>query len=408
VSRRSILLVEDQAHVEHGHFPHSCVSLARALTALGCDVRLLTTRGLVRSPGESDGFAVEHFGAVTGALWSLAAALAPSPVRTEWTRRSRWSAHAAATVRAAAVGLATRRAARRCAESVPEVILFGYDVHTFVLAGLVGRGRFVHHVFRPPPADRPITVAGRALDGWARRCERDRRRNLGGFRVAAATPALVDAWTRRAPFLDPVLIAHAMSRTESPVDDARRALGIKEGVRVALVFGADHGNKDLDTVWRAFTELPEWTLLVVGRVADSFHAYAAAHAAPDAIVVGGYVDDTTRARAYSAADVVVVSFEAKHRRDSGVLQDALAFARPVVVSDGSDAADKVAGFGLGAVFEAENPAALAAAVRAAPSAVAPEAVERALASTSDRAVARAHLDAFDALAHPEGGQTGRK
>ena len=47
-----------------------------------------------------------------------------------------------------------------------------------------------------------------------------------------------------------------MSRFEQPVEDARAAFGIDEDARVALVFGADHGNKDLETVWRAFLALP--------------------------------------------------------------------------------------------------------------------------------------------------------
>jgi glycosyltransferase involved in cell wall biosynthesis len=337
--------------------------------------------------------------------------LAPSIERTHWTRPARWSAYGAATLRAATVAWATRRAVRRHGEPTPDVILFGHDLHAFVLAGLVGRGRFVHHAFRPPPGDRPSTAVGRVLDQWVRRREADRRRHRGGFRVAAATPALVESWRRRAPYLDPVHIGHAMSRHEHPVEDARAAFGIDEDARVALVFGADHGNKDLETVWRAFVGLPEWTLLVVGHVGDAFRAFAAEHPAPDAVVVGGYVDEVTRARAYSAADLVVLSFQASHRRDSGVLQDALAFARPVVCSDGSDAAHRVREFGLGSVFEPSNAPALIDAVRGAPRVRTTDAVERALVGTSDVSVARAHLDALDALAGgvpDQTDQTGRK
>src|SRR5262249_48680235 len=153
------------------------------------------------------------------------------------------------------------------------------------------------------------------------------------------------------PYLDPVLLGHGMSRDEQPVADARARFGIAEDARVALVFGADHGNKDLDTVWRAFVDLPEWTLLVVGHVGDAFAEYAARHPAPDAIVVRGYADDLTRAQASSVADLVVLSFEAGHVRDSGGLQDAIGFGRAVVCSAGCDSADKIVEFGLGCVFE---------------------------------------------------------
>jgi glycosyltransferase involved in cell wall biosynthesis len=356
---------------------------------------------------------VERFGPMTAGIWMLADALAPSMPRVRWTRRARWSAYGAATLRAAAIALATRRAVRRNPERVPDVIQFGHDVHTFVFAGLVGPGRFVHHAFRPPSGDRPRTVAGRAVDTWAQRAEAARRRAGGGLRIAAATQSLVDAWARRAPYLAPVVIGHAMSRDERIDADPRTRFGIDTDAKVALVFGADHGNKDLETVWRAFVDLPDWTLLVVGDVAGPFHAYASQHDAPDAVVVEGYVDDATRSCAHSAADLVVLSFHDGHVRDSGVFQDALAFGKAVVCSDGSDPANKVREFGVGCVFEPGNASALVAAVRAAPAVVASDAMERALGATTAAAVARAHLDALDELARgrpdePGRGQAGRK
>ena len=399
MNRRPVLVVEDQAHLAYGHYPQGFVNLARALAGLGCDVRVLTARGWVGRDDDVD-FRVERFGRVAAAIWTAGEALVPSMSRSRWRRGARWRAYGAATMRASTVALATRRAVRRAPAPAPDVILYNHDVHTFVVAALVGPGRFVHHAFRAPPGDRPLTLVGRVLDRDVRRREAARRRAGGGFRVAAATPSLVDAWRRRAPYLDPVLISHGMSRDEPPVEDARERFGIADGARVALVFGADHGNKDLDTLWRAFRELPDWTLLVVGHVADAFRTWAKERVpadVPTAVVVGGYVDDRTRASAFSAADVVVLSFHAGHVRDSGVLQDALTFRRPVVCSDRCDAAAQVAEFGLGTVFEPGDAAALAAAVRAAPRALPPGAAERALTSTSDVAVARAHLDALDQL-----------
>ena len=420
MTRRSILVVEDQAHLAYGHYPKGFTDLTRALTQLGCDVRVLTSRGWVGGDGREQGIRVERFGWLTAALWSIADALQPSRTRKDWPRGVRWSAYAAATMRASSIALATRRALRRSPSPAPDAILFHHDVHTFVLAALVGPGRFVHHAFRSPPGDRPRTMAGRLLDREVRRQEARRRREAGGFRVVAATPALVDAWTRRAPYLDPVEIVHGMSADEQPLDDARRVFGIADDARVALVFGADHGNKDLDTVWRAFGTLPEWTLLVVGSVADAYGTWSATHGAVDgAVVVGGYVDYETRARAYSAADVVVISFEPGHVRDSGVLQDALAFGRPAVCSSGTDSANRVTEFGLGRVFEPGDADALAAAVRAGPwRPLSSEVVERARERTSAASVARAHLDALDALGGARGAdgadargapdQTGRK
>jgi glycosyltransferase involved in cell wall biosynthesis len=149
---------------------------------------------------------------------------------------------------------------------------------------------------------------------------------------------------------------------------------------------------------------------VIGSVADAYRTWAGTHDAVEgAVVIGGYVDDATRARAYSAADVVVLSYDAGHVRDSGVLQDALAFGRPVVCSGGSDPAAKVAEFGLGRVFEPGAADALVAAMRAAPWCALPDdTVAQARGSTSDAAVAGAHLDALDALDVVRVDQTGRK
>ena len=55
---------------------------------------------------------------------------------------------------------------------------------------------------------------------------------------------------------------------QQPIE--REQMGIDPDARVALVFGAAHTEKDPGTVWRAFRELPEWTLLVVGTIDDRF------------------------------------------------------------------------------------------------------------------------------------------
>jgi glycosyltransferase involved in cell wall biosynthesis len=68
---------------------------------------------------------------------------------------------------------------------------------------------------------------------------------------------------------------------------------------------------------------------------------------------------------------------------------------PVVCSGESGAAETVEQFGLGRVFEPENAAALAEAMRTVPEHVDPDNLANARASLSNGAVARAQLRAFD-------------
>ena len=89
----------------------------------------------------------------------------------------------------------------------------------------------------------------------------------------------------------------------------------------------------------------------------------------DAIIVGGFVDDGMRAVLYSAADLVVLSYQPTFERDSDGLMDAVSWGVPVVCSDGSAAADAVRGYNLGTIFEPGNPDSLERAVEHAPARV---------------------------------------
>ena len=396
--------MEDLAHYECGHFPNSAALLADALGTLGCDVTLLTARGWKEGAVRDPQFRVERLRGLSWVLWTLA---------TEMVDRTRrWPARVSSVVGMAAsvfresslvLGMRTQGAGA-------DVISAPYGVRPTFVAAFSGNGLMVHYSLHlPPGGDAPMTFAGRALDAWARSRQRARRRAGGGLRLIVASDDLRAAWTARAPYLEPVVIPHALSRDEEPVSDARQ-LGIAPDARVALVFGAAHPEKDSDTVWRAFRELPEWTLLVVGTIADSYREWDEPHDGADAIVIGGYVDEATRALAYSAADVVIISFIDGFLRDSGVLRDAVTWERPVVCSSGNEPADAVERFGLGEIFAAEDSSALVAAVRRAPATIDPTALKRAQAEMSDVAVAQAYLDVFDEMAAvaAKAGQTGRK
>jgi glycosyltransferase involved in cell wall biosynthesis len=165
------------------------------------------------------------------------------------------------------------------------------------------------------------------------------------------------------------------------IDDARRALALGADEQVALYFGANFAAKDPQTVWRGFASLPNWRLLVAGSgTSAAFRAWAEHE--PDAVpglhVVGeGFVDELTKARLYSVADLLVVSFHPGRNEDSASLTDAISWGVPVVCSSGGHAAELVMRYGLGVLFEAGDASSLVEAVTTAPREPDPAGLQRA-------------------------------
>lgn len=399
--------MEDLAHLRMGHFPNSAAILANALGTLGCDVTLLTARGWTGDVLADPKFRVERLRGLSSWLWTIAD-VTVNRTQLWFPRAGDFVGMLASVVRECGLVVGMRSLAGGA-----EVISSPYGVRPAFVAAFGGTGRILHYSLHLPTGAAPSTLSGRALDRLARARQRARQRAGGGMRLLVASEELRAAWLVRTPYLDPVVVPHAVSRDEVPVADAREQMGIAADARVALVFGAWHDQKDPGTVWRAFRDLPEWTLLVVGSMAESYKEWGEPHDGADAIVIHGFVDEATRALAYSAADVVIISFRDGFIRDSGVLRDALTWRRPVVCSSGNNSATAVEQFGLGEVFAAEEPVALVDAIRRAPTSLDSAALARAQAKLSDVAVAQAYLDVFDEMAAAAGqtgktGQTGRK
>jgi glycosyltransferase involved in cell wall biosynthesis len=392
-----VLVVEDLAHVSHGHFPVRFAEIAEAFVANGRAVEILTSAGWVGAHGLVAGLPMHRFGVPSRALERLSQWLwDPFSTRPSTSRRRR----AATVVRTVAVASATRRRRARLARDGPVDVVSvcdALDAHLF--AAIAGPGRWLIDVFRAP------TTGTSRFARWyssiavatARRAEVRRRRQGGHLVVAAPNERLRAQWAAFLPGIDVVEATFVGCRETEPIRDARARIAVDDDQgHLALLFGSGFAKHDVNVVFRAFRDLREWRLTVCGEVADQFDdGNFGPWRGPPPIVCDGFVDAETRDLVYAAADLVVLSFVPGVTASSGRLMDAIAWGVPVVCSAQSAVADIVAEYRLGVLFEPGDAASLMCAVRAAPAFLDPADLARARERFSNRAIAARQLAALD-------------
>jgi glycosyltransferase involved in cell wall biosynthesis len=364
---RSVLIVESRAHIANGHFSARCAQLAEAYAELGYDVELLTRVGWARAD--------EH----------------PAPPFTvrewrPWTRPFRRTERPWVVTLLEAIEI--RGCARRPAGGPDLVVMLAWSEIPELMTVLAPRrARWaMNHWSLPQQLPR-----SRVVDAAARWRERRRRASGGKVRVVVAHEFLRDAWHERVPFLDPV-VAPIVGVRELALPARRAArtkLGLPHSGKLALVFGEPRF-KRREVALEAFAALDDWTLVLGGSVADGVQPRSGLVTFP------GVVDDDVRDLLFAAVDLVVLSFSPRYPNESGTLMDAIAAETPVVVSDDAAVAQTIVEpYRVGVAFSADDPHALAAAVRAAPAAIAADDLARARTELSDQAVARGQLCLLD-------------
>jgi glycosyltransferase involved in cell wall biosynthesis len=361
--RSRILIVEDQAHVERGHFPIMFSELARAIEEQGRDVTVLTAHGWARPAGTvTDSFEVLRLGRVLATIHRVAGLYNRIP------GRFRHAAHAWQDI---VMIVAARRVRHRLGGA--DVIVTSYGLAVYVTATIAGGGRWLLYQFTAPGA------AGRMWQGrrrrrspvasaLARRLQRRRQRRGDVVRIALNSDQFRDQWNSTAPWLEPRRVPFTAVEPRQPTVDARTRLGLDHETRLALVFGGAHAGKDHDVVWQTFEHLADWRLMVAGNGASqAYTTWAAGRADPTdrPVVFDGFASEELRALLYSAPDLVVLSFRPGADFDSGTLSDAISWGLPVVCSDQCFAGDIVAQFDLGSLFVSGDQTSLAAAVHTA-------------------------------------------
>ena len=135
-----------------------------------------------------------------------------------------------------------------------------------------------------------------------------------------------------------------------------------------LFFGALRRNKGVDVLLEAFAALPDrdLRLMVAGRGAANVEQEVRDAAARDPRVVAeiGFVAEARKHELFRASDLVVLPYT-EFSSQSGVLHDAYAHHRPVVVTDVGALGESVRDDGSGWVVPARDAEALAQALTAA-------------------------------------------
>lgn len=157
----------------------------------------------------------------------------------------------------------------------------------------------------------------------------------------------------------------------TPIIDAQQArilIGVPSDARIVLFFGTIDHYKGLDLLIQAFARIsrsiPKAFLVIAGSPVDDFARYQGdieALKVPERVLTHlRYIPFDEISRYFCASDVVALPY--RQISQSGVLQLAYGFARPVVVTDVGGLPEAVAADGTGFVVPRGDVARLAAAI----------------------------------------------
>ena len=159
---------------------------------------------------------------------------------------------------------------------------------------------------------------------------------------------------------------------QPPGFDLHERLGIAREAFVVLAFGHIADRKNLDLLIAALPDVPEAHLVVAGRATSAndkgvdYYAACAERAgvAGRAHFVTGYIAEADIAAYFAAAGAIALTYARGFVSQSGVLQIAALWDRPLLASGGpGPLRDTVERFGLGLTIEPDSAPAIAAGLR---------------------------------------------
>jgi len=154
----------------------------------------------------------------------------------------------------------------------------------------------------------------------------------------------------------------------APPFDARARLGIDPDAFVLLAFGHIADRKNLDLIIAALVAVPGAHLVIAGSVGSARDRPAAFYAAQagrlgvaDRVhMVSGFIAEADIAAYFASADAVALTYTRGFVSQSGVLQIAALWDKPLLASGGAGPLpDTVLRYGLGLVVEPDSTPAIA-------------------------------------------------
>jgi glycosyltransferase involved in cell wall biosynthesis len=151
--------------------------------------------------------------------------------------------------------------------------------------------------------------------------------------------------------------------------DLRARLGIPRRAFVLLAYGHIADRKNLDLVIAALAQVPEVHLVVAGQATSSSDRPAAFYVdlarrrgVGDRVhLVDGFIGEADVPAYFAAADAIALTYERRFVSQSGVLQVAALWDRPLLASGGEGPLrETVERYGLGLTIEPDSAAAIAA------------------------------------------------
>jgi len=153
-----------------------------------------------------------------------------------------------------------------------------------------------------------------------------------------------------------------------PKNEARVKLGLPQRALILLSFGAPHSGKDVETVIKAMTRVPEVFMVHAGTQAFSLGSnpkrLTKRYELDDRTAIFDYyVTEEEKSLFFCAADALVLSYAKIFKSTSSMLWEATKYHLPVVSSNANMLGKMVKEYNLGLLFEAENVESLADAIR---------------------------------------------
>ena len=342
--RKTVVLVEDQAHVLHGHFPKLFAEVAEGFVDAGCEVHVLTSLGWPLDRGEHR-FALHRYGTMMALLLRLSPWAVSLTRRTD--RRGGLVGHLGRTIYrlnemlvTVALLVSTRRLIRREGLDPVGIVVLAVMVSPRIIDRWPGPHRW---------------LVKRYLWGMPREGSGADHRSgqVGLFCPAEEVGTEVAGY----PMFRINLGVARRSSSASP--GQREALGLPAQSRLALLIGSGHSRQDPTSAFDALRDRSDVTTVIIGSLANRLDDAERWVNPPH--LVGRFMDPTEIDQYIEAADVVIVSLQPGFPHCSSVVLDAASGGTPVIVSQPSLPARWVEEFGAGEVFDSGSADSLAAA-----------------------------------------------